>query len=147
MPVTKLSLTVSSSVMKHGSYSLDIWIHWTIHSQAINTISTLNINNSWTSSRTKTFFIVVKSTKIQFECANIDSKRPPSLSIQNSGGQKYWCLIQPFSHHINTLNISISISEKKRPNAEIMRNKSSISNKMYFEMIPLFHQNSFVLCG
>ncbi len=31
----------------------------------------------------KNFFIIVKSTKIQFECVNIQSKWPPSLSIQS----------------------------------------------------------------
>ncbi len=53
---------------------------------------TLNLNNLRTSSRTKNFLIVVKSTKIQFECTSHGVFTPlkPSeciFSIQNIHSQ------------------------------------------------------------
>ncbi len=61
---------------------LAMWVfHFNLLGLDRNTVSTLNLNNSWTSSRTINFFIVVKNTKIQVECASIHSKWRSSLTV------------------------------------------------------------------
>ncbi len=59
----------------------------TAHSLTINTVSTLNFNNFWTSSRKKRNFMYYCEESILFERTNIHSKWPPSFSIQSC---KHW---------------------------------------------------------
>ncbi len=67
--------------------NLAIYMFENTHSLTVITVSTSNLDNLRTSSRTKKIFNVLKSTKIQFKCANIHSKWPSSYQCKTVNAQ------------------------------------------------------------